>query len=100
MGCETKGKRLSNGAPRLRVQGALEAAKRMLMELDAVTVATKWPSSNPPRIGDEYLHAGQLYRILSVSAADGTKWRWRSVVLTLEPAAPLASKKPRDRWPV
>lgn len=70
------------------------------MRSDTVTVHTKWPSSNPPRIGDEYLHAGQLYRILSVAAGEGTKWRWRPVILTLEPAAPLASKKPRDHWPV
>lgn len=70
------------------------------MTSDAVIISTKWPSSNPPRIGDEYQHAGTIYRIRSVTPGEGTKWRWRPVILTLEPAAPLASKKPRDRWPI
>ena len=52
---------------------------------DVVFVHTKWPSSNPPKVGDEFQHAGRLYRILSFSAEEGTSWRWRPIVLTLAP---------------
>ena len=71
-----------------------------MLPSEVVVINTKWPSSNPPRIGDEFQHAGRLYRILSFAAGEGDKWRWRPVVLTLESAAPLAEKKPRDHWPV
>lgn len=52
---------------------------------DAVFVHAKWPSSNAPKVGNEFQHAGRVYRILSIAADEGISWRWRSVMLTLGP---------------